>query len=165
MSQTSTAIKNYAIRKPYEVQPLRVTISSFEKTLAQQQFQDECDINTIMDRYANDGLLDHVNNFEGSYGDFTSATDYQSSLNQVIAAEGAFMDLPAKVRARFGNDPAQLIGFLESNDQDDIEESVKLGLREPAATPPPQPKAAPAASGASDDATQKSGPASPDSGK
>lgn len=96
-----------------------------------------------MDRYANDGLLDHVNNFQGSYGDFTSALDYQSSLNQVIDAEAAFMDLPAKVRARFGNDPAQLIGFLESADPADLEESVKLGLRDaPPEPPPPQPKKA-----------------------
>lgn len=96
-----------------------------------------------MDRYSQDGLLDHVNSFQGSYGDFTGAMDYQNSLNQVIQAEAAFMDLPAKVRARFGNDPAQLIGFLESQDPADLEESVKLGLRN-APEPPlsPEKKAA-----------------------
>lgn len=131
------------IRKPYQ-SSVPVQLSSFEKTLAQQQFQDECDINTIMDRYSQDGLLDHVNNFQGSYGDFTSAEDYQSSLNQVIEAEASFMDLPARVRARFGNDPSQLIGFLESTDPADLEESVKLGLREVREPPAsPEKKAAP----------------------
>lgn len=115
-----------------------------------------------MDRYANDGLLDHVNNFEGSYGDFTSASDYQSSLNQVIAAEGAFMDLPARVRARFGNDPAQLIGFLESNDPADVEESVKLGLREVREpVTPPQPKGPEGRPEASEKPTPSPEPAKP----
>lgn len=161
MSHTATAPKSLDIRKPYE-KPLRVTLSSFEKTLAQQQFIEECDINTIMDRYANDGLLDHVNNFQGSYGDFTSAQDYQTSLNQVIEAEASFMDLPAKVRARFGNDPAQLIGFLESNDPADLEESVKLGLRESREPPPsPEKKAAPPPSKEAAEQPTSSPPAKP----
>ena len=135
-----TKSNTLTIRKPYDPSP-RVSISSFEKTLAMQEFADECDINTIMSRYENDGILDHVNNFQGSYGDFTNAQDYQTSLNQVIQAEAAFMDLPANIRARFGNDPAQLIGFLESDRAEDIEESVKLGLRvaqEPPSTPEPK---------------------------
>lgn len=136
------------IRKPYD-KPVRVSLNSFETTLAQQQFAEECDINTIMDRYAQDGLLDHVNNFQGSYGDFTSVTDYQTSVNQVIAAEAAFMDLPAAVRSRFGNDPGQLIGFLESNDPELLAESYRLGLREapPETEAPPAPKPKKAASG------------------
>lgn len=129
-----------------------------------QEFADECDINTIMSRYENDGILDHVNNFQGSYGDFTSAQDYQSSLNQVIEAEAAFMDLPANIRARFGNDPAQLIGFLESDRAEDIAESVKLGLRvaqEPPSTPEPKgPEARPEPS---EKATPKTDPAKPGS--
>jgi phage internal scaffolding protein len=50
-------------------------------------------------------------------------------LNQVIAAEDEFMRLPADLRARFENDPAQLIEFLENLENKD--EAIKLGLVNP----------------------------------
>lgn len=45
------------------------------------------------------------------FGDFLGVSDYQTALNQVIEAEEAFDALPAKVRARFDNQP---VDFLES---------------------------------------------------
>lgn len=140
MSLTRQSNVKLQIRKPYEP-TMPVRLISFEPTLAQQQFSEECDINTIMDRYAMDGILDHVNKFEGTFGDFTNAVDYQASLNQVMDAEAAFLHLPAKVRARFGNDPAQLMDFLSSSDPELVAESVRLGLRE--APPPPEPPSSP----------------------
>ena len=38
------------------------------------------------------------------------------------------MDLPAKIRQRFNNNPAELIAFLQNSDN--IEEAVELGLME-----------------------------------
>jgi phage internal scaffolding protein len=60
------------------------------------------------------------------YGDFTGIGDYHTALNQVIAAEDEFMSLPATLRARFENDPAQLIEFLDNPQNKD--EAVQLGL-------------------------------------
>lgn len=114
-----------------------------------------------MAKYKATGLIDHVNTFRGSYGDFTSVQDYQLSLNQVMAAQESFEALPSNIRARFQNNPGALLAFLE--DPKNQEEAVKLGLIN--APPPPQPKAAPAASGGPGGADPKTDPPKADSGK
>lgn len=134
--------KTLKIRKPYDAS-IRTSITFPEKTMAKQAFKDECDINTIMSKYQKTGLIEHVQKVQGSYGDFTSVQDYQLSLNQVIEAQEAFEALPAKIRERFANDPSHLMAFLANAENQ--EEAERLGLVEPKA-PPPQPKAAPAAS-------------------
>jgi phage internal scaffolding protein len=96
-----------------------------DASLAQQHFKDECDINNILKQFNITGLLPE-SALSPRYGDFTGVVDYHSALNQVIAAEDEFMALPAELRARFGNDPAQLIDFL--NDDNNKNEAIKLGL-------------------------------------
>lgn len=99
-----------------------------DATLTQQHFKDECDINNILRQFNITGLLPETP-LSPRYGDFTGITDYQSALNQVIAAEHEFMRLPAELRARFDNDPAQLIEFIENSDNKN--EAIKLGLVKP----------------------------------
>jgi phage internal scaffolding protein len=91
----------------------------------QQHFKDECDINNILRQFNITGLLPEQP-VSPRYGDFTGISDYHTALNQVIAAEDEFMALPATIRARFENDPAQLIEFLDNKDNKD--EAIKLGL-------------------------------------
>lgn len=114
--------------------------------LTQQNFQEETDINNIMAKFAKTGLVDHVNKVTGSYGDFTSVQDYQLHLDQVMAANAAFMQLPSAVRRRFDNDPAHLLSFLQ--DDRNRDEAVKLGLVNPPATPEPKAEPKAKASGA-----------------
>lgn len=95
-----------------------------EPTLAQQQFADECDINTIMKRFGQTGELPQVR--APQYGDFTAVTDYHSAMNAVRQAQESFAALPAEVRARFGNEPARLLEFCA--DASNRDEAVKLGL-------------------------------------
>lgn len=130
---TTTKVKP---RRPYDAS-VRSSITFPEKTMAKQAFKDECDINTIMSKYQKTGLIEHVQKVQGSYGDFTSVQDYQLSLNQVIEAQEAFEHLPAKIRARFQNDPSHLMSFLE--DAANRDEAIALGLVEPSS--PPQPEA------------------------
>jgi phage internal scaffolding protein len=99
-----------------------------DATLTQQHFKDECDINNILRQFNITGQLPE-NTLSPRYGDFTGISDYQTALNQVIAAEDEFMRLPADLRARFENDPAQLIEFLENLENKD--EAIKLGLVNP----------------------------------
>lgn len=116
---------SFRIRKPYDAsEPVRISFS--KPTMAQQSFKDECDINRIMARYKKTGVIDHVRATQGAYGDFTSVEDYHTSLNNLQAAQSAFMALPAHIRARFDNDPAQLLGFLD--DDKNFNEAVSLGL-------------------------------------
>ena len=98
-----------------------------DASLAQQHFKDECDINNILRQFNITGLLPEAT-LSPQYGDFTGIGDYHSALNQVIAAEDEFMSLPATLRARFANDPAQLIEFL--NNPENYNEAIELGLVE-----------------------------------
>jgi len=96
-----------------------------DASLAQQHFKDECDINNILRQFNVTGLLPETT-ISPRYGDFSGITDYHTALNQVIAAENEFMALPATLRARFENDPALLIEFLENPENKN--EAIKLGL-------------------------------------
>jgi phage internal scaffolding protein len=99
-----------------------------DMTLTQQHPKDECDINNILRQFNLTGILPE-SPLSPRYGDFTGIGDYHTALNQVIAAEDEFMSLPADLRARFENDPAQLIEFLDKVENKD--EAIKLGLVNP----------------------------------
>jgi len=96
-----------------------------EPSLAQQHYKDETDINTILRQFNITGQLP-TSTLSPQYGDFTGISDYQSALNAVIAAEDGFMTLPAQLRATFGNDPEQLIAFLDNPENKD--KAIELGL-------------------------------------
>lgn len=72
-----------------------------------------CDINTILANYARTGVLTHVNNAEPLYIDAPRVEGLQEALELVRDAEAAFMQLPAKVRERFDNEPLALLAALE----------------------------------------------------
>lgn len=91
-----------------------------------QSFVKECDINSIMSRYEKDGVLVHFNRFQGNYGAFSDAPAFHDAMNKVLSAESMFMSLPASIRSRFGNDPAQFITFATNEANKD--ELRKLGL-------------------------------------
>jgi phage internal scaffolding protein len=101
-----------------------------DASLAQQHYKEECDINTILQRFNISGVLPEVP-LSPRYGDFTGIGDYHTALNRVIAAQDEFDGLPATIRARFNNDPAQLIEFLDNSEN--RPEAEKLGLVEKAA--------------------------------
>ena len=92
-----------------------------------QSESSETDINRIMDRFERTGQI------PGSamrpaphYGDFSAVGDFASSMNVVVNAKRMFDALPVKIRNRFGNNPAELLKFVD--DKSNFEEAVKLGL-------------------------------------
>lgn len=94
-----------------------------------QAFKAECDINTIMKRYEKTGIVDHVARFGGRYGDYLGAVDYHTAMNEVTKAQEMFLSLPARVRARFGNDPGQFVEFALN--PENLDELRELGLAPP----------------------------------
>jgi len=91
----------------------------------QQSFRDECDINNILRKFNVTGQLP-LGSVQPQYGDFSGITDYQSALNAVMQAQDSFLALPAKVRARFDNDPALFVEF--ASDEANKDEMKALGL-------------------------------------
>jgi len=104
----------------------RVTKTFPDPSLAQQSSRDECDINKIMERFEKTGLMEHVNQHQGDYGDYTNVQDYHTSVNQVLAARAAFESVPATIRRRFDNDPGQFLAFV--GDPANEDEMREMGL-------------------------------------
>jgi len=122
-------MKSPFIRNPYNYDTLAASNESGlrceDATRTQQHFKDETDINNILRMFNITGQLPSKA-ITPQYGDFTGIYDYHSAMNAVIAAEDEFMTLPATLRARFDNDPQELIEFL--NNPENYDEAKKLGL-------------------------------------
>ena len=145
--ETGEVIITPFLRTPYNFDPDQNSIetgtSCPEETLAQQQFRDECDINTILEKFGVTGMVP-TNVRQPLREDFVEAMDYQSALNALMEAEASFMEMPAKLRAEFDNDPGKFIDFFEREENRD--RAIQLGLiNKPAdaaiqgAVPPPVP--------------------------
>lgn len=99
-----------------------------DESLAQQQFREDSDINHIVKMFGLTGEMP-ANASPPVYADFEEVFDFQTAQNAIVAANARFMALPAHVRARFHNDPQELLEFVE--DDNNIAEAEKLGLMKP----------------------------------
>lgn len=115
------------------------TDCSKDERLTVQAQANECDINTIVKRMEK-GMLLNTNQNEGVFQDVSEYSDLADAIIKVQNANAEFMKLPADLRARFENDPVQLVEFLE--DGNNRKEAEELGLivpkaaGEPASIPP-----------------------------
>lgn len=107
-----------------------------------QEFKEEVNINTIVRRFGLDGKLPQGVRMP-TYGDFSQVGDFRTALEAIRSAEASFMALPARVRARFENDPAQFVAFC--SDKANLSEARELGLVPPEEVAPTPPVAVPAA--------------------
>ena len=121
-------------------------LKCLDSSLTQQQFKDESDINTIVDRFMKTGHLPEPASMP-QYVDYEGVFDFQSAMNVVRQADENFMRMDAKVRARFHNSPQEFLEFFAN--PDNVDEAVRLGLAIPQVKEsPPVVAAAPAASAA-----------------
>lgn len=119
------------IRSAYQARE-RFPLNTEGDSLTQQQFADECDINSIMARYQRTGALEHFNRHGANYAD-VGAVEFQDAMNLVINARQMFNELPSTLRKRFHNDPVQFYEFVQ--DPDNAEAAHELGIGPPAQTP------------------------------
>lgn len=96
-----------------------------DPSLAQQQFKDDVDINVLLERFKVTGVMPQ-GVVMPSYGDFSAVMDFRSAQEALRRARDSFMELPAKLRARFDNDPQLLMEFL--SDESNRAEAERLGL-------------------------------------
>lgn len=78
----------------------------------QQHFREECDINNILDRYAQTGIVPERHG--AFYGDFSEGLEYREALDRLKSTQGEFDALPARTRDFFGNDPARFLDFVSN---------------------------------------------------
>ncbi|NBU45388.1 MAG: hypothetical protein EBS37_15130, partial [Betaproteobacteria bacterium] len=82
-----------------------------DDSLTQQQFKEEADINTIVDRFMKSGVLPTPVNMP-QYVDYEGVFDFQTAMNAVRQADENFMRMDAKIRARFNNSPQEFLQFF-----------------------------------------------------
>lgn len=118
MSKNIPFVTSFGLKKKYNL--------VFKKpSLTNQSGKNEADINYLMRRFQRQGFIPGpVSPYR--FGDFTSVQDYQTSLQLILDARDSFDSLPSTLRARFDNDPAKLLSFLE--DPSNRAEAEKLGL-------------------------------------
>lgn len=115
-----------------------------DAVVVQKHHKDDVDLNVILARYGVTDLsqLPRVTD-PRYYGDFTNAPTFREILDVTHDATMKFQQLPAKIRKRFNDSPAELALWL--NDKDNMEEAVAIGLlhkevlKKPEASPPAPP--------------------------
>ena len=78
----------------------------------QQHFKEECDINNILDRYAQTGIVPERHG--AFYGDFSEGLEYREALDRLKSTQAEFDALPARTRDFFGNDPSRFLDFVSN---------------------------------------------------
>lgn len=98
----------------------------------QQGAEKEANINNIAARFQRTGVLVGPQGKgeprKPMWGDF-SCIDYREALQQVMDIKTMFNRLPARIRAQFNGDPAEVMRFV--NDPANRKEAIKLKLLVP----------------------------------
>lgn len=96
----------------------------------QQNFKDECDINTIVNNFLKTGELPE-NIKLPQYVDYEGIFDFRTAMETLMKAEEAFMELPAPLRAEFDNSPQAFLEFCTNPNNKDALKAKGLLKPEP----------------------------------
>ena len=108
---------------------LRVALDcSKEKSMTHQSHKDECDINTILRNYQKTGdPTPFMSTRSPQWGiDAPTDVDFKSAMDTLALGNTMFAELPAHLRDKFHNDPAEYLAFCHN--ADNLDEMVQLGL-------------------------------------
>lgn len=87
-------------------------ITNDEPSLTQQSDQKQTDIHYIMKQFERTGVLNHLSQYEGQYGEFASMPDYTAAHQAIAEAKTMFETVPASIRAQHNNDPSQFVDWM-----------------------------------------------------
>lgn len=126
---------------------------SFEgdEGLTEQHHKKSCDMHVILRQAEKTGVLSHVNAYGGQYMDMPSGVDFHQAQNIIAEATQMFETVPADIRKKFGNDPAEYLDFMQNEENRDkmiamgLDTSHLPPLPEPVEAPAPKPEPAPQA--------------------
>jgi len=109
----------------------RVAVSFPEPSQTKQSFKHEVNVNAIMKRYTQTGVIEHLNPAQPNYG-FAPSETYRESLENIAQAEAAFARLPAEIRKEMDNDPLKFLEFTQN--PDNRPDMARMGLLAETAT-------------------------------
>lgn len=117
-------MKKIITRRPNGSKRVQTFITA--PSLTDQQWQEDTDINRIMNTFEKTGQLRHLSSKQGVYADVSQVPDLLTASTIVKGAQELFDSLGSRVRERFHNNPQEMINFLR--DPQNHEEAVKYGL-------------------------------------
>lgn len=114
--------------------PPRVASHAGGKSMTQQQFAQECDINYIVKRAQRTGTIPALPTQEMLFGTLSEDT-FKQRMDQMAEIKSYFECLPSEIRLHYHNSVNEFIALM--NTEEGIEEGRKLGIISPAGTPVP----------------------------
>ena len=97
-------------------------------------YKKDCDANEVIKKFLKTGVIDHVKQGQGYYGDISDMPGLLEGMERINQAKDEFMQVPAKIRAMFQNDVRNFYNYVA--DPANQEHCVELGLI-------PKPKSSP----------------------
>lgn len=102
-------MEKIVFRHPYMASDRSSDIECKDPSLTQQHCAEDCDINVIVERYKVTGQL--PSGGAAVYGDFTQVGDFRQAMDNLRAAQAAFLSIDPQIRMQFGNDPGAFSDF------------------------------------------------------
>ncbi len=118
--------KSHPLKDPETQIDRPFSIRFIQPSKTRQEFAGETNINTIMKKFEKEGIVTHLNERQGEYGDFTHVLTYSESLSQIAEAQTMFDALPSRIRKAFDNDPVKFVEI--ASDPLQQHKLVELGL-------------------------------------
>ena len=114
-------------RKPYDTRHRCQCLKEPGETITKQEFKDDCDMNLIIKKgFTNLKVHEPQSGEQVVHNPDITFHDMQCYMKQT---EEMWQNIPAKIRAKFHNDPGEYLEFC--GDENNHEELVKMGLANP----------------------------------
>ena len=114
-----------------------------KKGLTEQHHKDRVNIHTIMRKYEKTGILEHVSQYKGEYMNLAGRPEFHEAMNIIAEAQQMFETVPAEIRKKFGNDPAEYVEFMQNPENRDKIEALGLDASHLPKPPEPVPEPTP----------------------
>ena len=116
------------IRSRYNLGAPEKGLDFLKPSLTQQQFKDECEIESLLKAHNLSQVMGIVNNHGQNpiFADVSDIPDFAESQNHISLAREYFESLPSSVRSHFDNSLPQFLASL--NNPDAREALVSLGI-------------------------------------
>ena len=108
----------------------RLVQPTYKDGRTKQSFKDETDIRKILHRAHKTGTMSHLEQHQGSYGDFAEF-DFMESIIMLTKGREIFDTLPSEIRSEFNQSPEEFFAYVnDPSNRDDLEKKLP-GLAEP----------------------------------
>lgn len=106
----------------------RVQTTDFGPSLTVQSDAKAADINEVLRRFEQVGIVEHLRDVDLQFADVSEFTDYADLMRNLRFAEERFMELPSKVREVFGHDVAKWLDAAHNTPEQNAELFEKFGV-------------------------------------